>query len=77
MRSLFAAITLSLLGTCSMDRATRNSMWICQVREALSDGLGVEDIALKLSCAVEDVRREVRILREGQNLQRIFERKQP
>lgn len=59
-----------------MDRASENSMWICQVREALSDGLGVEDIALKLSCDVEDVRQEVRILRDGWNLQNILERNQ-
>lgn len=59
-----------------MDRASENSMWICQEREALSDGLGVEDIALKLSCDVEDVRQEVRILRDGWNLQNILERNQ-
>lgn len=59
-----------------MNRAAKNSMWICQVREALSDGLGVEDIALKLSCDVEDVRQEVRILRDGRHLNNILERKQ-
>ena len=59
-----------------MDRATKNSIWICQVREALAEGFGVEDIALQLSCDVEDVRQEVRILREGRHLQNIFERKQ-
>lgn len=57
-----------------MPTAEMNTQWICHVREALAEGLGVEDIALRLSCAVEDVRREVEILRETDNLGRLYER---
>ncbi|MDE4189641.1 hypothetical protein [Phaeobacter gallaeciensis] len=57
-----------------MPTAEMNTQWICRVREALAEGLGVEDIALRLSCAVEDVRREVEILRETDNLGRLYER---
>jgi DNA-binding NarL/FixJ family response regulator len=57
-----------------MPTAETNTQWICRVREALAEGLGVEDIALRLSCAVEDVRREVEILRETDNLGRLYER---
>jgi len=57
-----------------MPTAEQNTQWICRVREALAEGLGVEDIALRLSCAVEDVRREVEILRETDNLGRLYER---
>lgn len=56
-----------------MDKARRNSHWICRVREDLAQGFGVEDIALRLSCAVEDVRREVRILRDEGLLARIYD----
>lgn len=56
-----------------MDNAARNSQWICRVRQALAEGFGVEDIALRLSCAVEDVRNEVRILRESGLLARIYD----
>ena len=57
-----------------MGEAERNSQWIRRVRGALAEGLGVEDIALRLSCDVEDVRREVSILRENGALARIYER---
>jgi hypothetical protein len=43
--------------------AQANTMWICRVREALREGYGVEDIAVRERCNVEDVRREVEILR--------------
>lgn len=45
----------------------QNTMWMCRVREALKAGYGVEDIAIREGCSIEDVRREVAILRaEGQ-----------
>lgn len=44
--------------------ARANSQWIGQVQRLLREGYGVEDIALRLGCDVEDVRREVKILRD-------------
>ena len=41
----------------------KNELWQAQVRRFLNSGYGVEDIALKMACDVEDVRSEVRILR--------------
>lgn len=52
--------------------AQANSQWICRVRESLREGYGVEDIALRLKCDVEDVRQEVKILREQGDLERIY-----
>jgi hypothetical protein len=54
--------------------AQANTMWICRVREALREGYGVEDIALRERCDVEDVRREVQILREEGALATMFRR---
>ena len=42
----------------------RNTAWQTTVRNLLRDGLGVEDIAVKLECEVAAVRREVKILRD-------------
>lgn len=52
----------------------KNSAWQVRVRNLLSSGLGVEDIAIELNCAVEDVRREVSILRAEGCLADIFRR---
>ena len=46
-------------------KAVRNSVWIARVRLLLRDGFGVEDIAVRLKCCVDDVRAEVAILREN------------
>jgi len=50
----------------------KNSVWQTRVRELLSSGLGVEDIAIELNGNVEDGRREVSILRDGGALAVIF-----
>ena len=42
-----------------------NDMWQSRVRSMLADGLGSEDIAVKLGCARNDVVREVQILRDA------------
>ncbi len=55
-----------------IDQAARNSLWIVKVRICLQDGYGVEDISLMLNCSVEDVRREVEILRESNLLALIY-----
>lgn len=52
----------------------QNTMWICRVRESLKAGFGVEDIALRENCDVEDVRKEVIILRESDSLKVMFGR---
>ena len=39
-----------------------------EIRHHLGEGLGVEDIALKLSCSVESVRYEVSRLRASRQL---------
>ena len=49
-----------------------NDIWMCKVREALREGYGVEDIALKLECHVEHVRTEVKILRDMGVLNNLF-----
>lgn len=53
--------------------ATANSQWIARVRILLGQGLGSEDIAVLMSCNVEDVRREIQILREQGDLKRILD----
>lgn len=40
-----------------------NDAWSANVRTLLRDGLGADDIALRLHCAAADVRAEIRILR--------------
>lgn len=42
----------------------QNTTWMVKVRALLSEGFGVEDIAVKLACSVGDVRREVEIYRQ-------------
>lgn len=49
----------------------RNTAWQTQVRSLLGKGLGVEDIAIRLNCAADDVRREVSILRQEGRLAEI------
>lgn len=51
---------------------TDNSVWIARVRSLLRDGYGVEDIALRLKCSADDVRREVQILRDAGVLKDLF-----
>ncbi len=52
--------------------ATHNTHWIALVRIKLAAGYGVEDIALHMKSRVDDVRREVAILREQGDLARMF-----
>lgn len=56
--------------------ARANSQWIGRVKAMLADGLGVEDIALRLSCDVQAVRDEVSILRQTGVLNDMFGRDQ-
>ena len=63
-------------GTLVNRSADGNHKWIAQVRRLLMAGYGVEDIAIRLDCSVEDVRLEVKILREYGSLSRMFTRKQ-
>ena len=44
--------------------ADQNTAWICRVREMLSQGFGVEDIAHHEGCDVGIVRAEVAIYRK-------------
>lgn len=53
----------------------RNTHWQMRVREYLRQGFGVEDIALKLGCAPDDVRREISILRQEGRLAKIVKPK--
>lgn len=46
--------------------------WRMSVRTLLRAGFGVEDIALKLKCSVETVRRYVKRLREAGELREMF-----
>ena len=40
-----------------------NDAWQRRVADLLREGFGVEDIAIRLKCSADDVRREVTILR--------------
>ena len=57
----------------SHPKITQYDVWQQRVRHDLQDGLGVEDIARNTRADVEDVRREVSILRANGDLQKIFE----
>jgi len=48
--------------------ARANSTWIAKVTVLLRQGLGSEDIAVRLKCPVEDVRREIEIRRQSGDL---------
>ena len=52
--------------------AHANDAWQTVVRRLLREGYGVEDVAIKLRCDVDDVRREVAILRASGDLARMF-----
>lgn len=52
--------------------AQRNTFWISRVRCLLSEGYGVEDIAVKLECSADDVRREVEIYRAEGTLKKVL-----
>lgn len=49
----------------------QNTGWMVKVRTLLGKGFGVEDIAVKLECAVSDVRREVEIYRQEGRIKEI------
>lgn len=56
--------------------AYSNSNWQGDVRRMiLWDGLGVEDVALRLGCSAEHVRQEVSILREEGVLANFYARR--
>lgn len=55
--------------------AQQNVAWQAAVRRLLKMGYGVEDIAIKVSCDVQHVRDEVRILRADGELDRMFPRR--
>lgn len=52
-------------------QADANTRWQTKVRDLLKEGLGSEDIAVKLKCDVSAVRREIQILRESGELKKI------
>lgn len=52
--------------------AIRNDVWQGDVHALLRQGYGAEDIAIKLNCRADDVRREVQILRETHQLARVL-----
>jgi hypothetical protein len=49
----------------------QNTSWMVKVRDLLGQGLGVEDIAIRLGCSAEDIRREIEIYREEGRLTEI------
>lgn len=54
--------------------AQRNTMWQAHVRRLLSEGYGVEDIAVITKYPVAEVRQEVQILRASGELTEIYRR---
>lgn len=48
-----------------------NSKWQGDVARLLGEGFGVDDIAIRLKCDADDVRREVQILRQEGRLAEI------
>ena len=48
-----------------------NSAWQGHVARLLAEGYGAEDIAIRLGCAADDVRREMEILRQEGRLRDI------
>lgn len=50
----------------------KNTAWATRVRKLLGQGFGVEDIAVKLECKADDVRREVEIYRQEGSLRRVL-----
>ncbi len=60
--------------SAAMCKAQQNSMWQHHVRKMLAQGFGVEDIADKRGYDVDDIRREITILRESGELAAIYER---
>lgn len=52
--------------------ADSNSQWQSRVRSLLKEGLGSEDIAVKLRCDLAAVQREIQILRESGDLKKIL-----
>lgn len=55
-----------------MGTQQQNTMWQCRVRQMLEQGFGAEDIADKDGCPVEDVRKEIEILRAEGYLEHIY-----
>lgn len=51
--------------------AAKNTAWMVRVRQLLSEGFGVEDIAIRLKCSADDVRREIEIYRQEGRLTEI------
>ena len=56
-----------------MNSGQLNSCWQAKVKRLLSQGYGVEDIALKIGGSADDVRNEVVILRTEGELLRLFQ----
>lgn len=52
--------------------AQRNTMWQAHVRRLLTEGYGVEDIAVLTKYPVADVRAEVQILRASGEIKEIY-----
>lgn len=52
--------------------AMKNDAWRGCVVRMMKTGLGYEDIAVKLKCKAEDVRREAKILKEEGELDDLY-----
>jgi hypothetical protein len=62
--------TKATLGSHAMTGQS-NSTWQGRVVALLRQGYGAEDIAIRLNCAADDVRREMEILRQEGRLRDI------
>lgn len=51
--------------------AQQNTSWMVRVRDLLGQGLGVEDIAIRMGCSADDIRREIEIYRQEGRLTEI------
>lgn len=53
----------------------QNTMWSARVRSLLKEGYGVENIAVMMDARLDDVQREVEILRNSGELEWMFKGK--
>lgn len=56
----------------SLPKKPRGDRWFARVEKMLWQGYGVEDIAIRLRCEIEDVRRHVATLRKSARLAKMF-----
>ncbi|TNE62194.1 MAG: hypothetical protein EP341_00335 [Sphingomonadales bacterium] len=56
-----------------MASAHRNTLWQARVRDLLRQGWGVEDMVNRWGFDETDLRREIEILRESGELEKLYE----